>query len=83
MLVKIAYLNFLTVWTAVALILFNLDRFSAQPLLHPWWFLGLAVALPLVALGGPYQWQRRRGEPEPKESLRQRDIVSEIEEVEV
>ncbi len=75
--------NFLTVWTSVALILFNLDRFSAQPLLDPWWFLGLAVALPVVALGGLYQWQRRYVKPETKRSLQQRDIVSEAEEVEV
>jgi len=75
--------NFLTVWTAMALILFNLDRFSAQPRLDPWWFLGLAVVLPLVALDGLYQWQRRREKPEPKESLQQRDIVSEMAEVEV
>jgi membrane-bound metal-dependent hydrolase YbcI (DUF457 family) len=74
--------NFLTVWVAVALILFNLDRFSAQPRLDPWWFLGLVVALPLVALGGLYQWQRR-GEVETKESLRQRDIIAEAEEVEI
>lgn len=71
--------NFLTVWTAVALILFNLDRFSAQPRLAPWWFLGLAVVLPVIVLGGLYQWQRRRGKPEAKEALRQRDIVSEAE----
>ena len=75
--------NFLTVWTAVALILFNLDRFSAQPRLNPWWFLGLAVVLPVAALGGLYQRQRRQGKPEPKEALRQRDIVSEVEEMEV
>jgi len=75
--------NFLTIWTAVALILFNLDRFSAQPLLNPWWFLGFAVALPVAVLGGLYQWQRRRGKPEAKEALQQRDIVSETEEVEV
>jgi membrane-bound metal-dependent hydrolase YbcI (DUF457 family) len=75
--------NFLTVWTSIALILFNLDRFSAQPLLNPWWFLGPAVVLPVVALGGLYQWQRRRGKPEARESLQQRDIVSETEEVEV
>ncbi len=75
--------NFLTVWTAVALILFNLDRFSAQPLLNPWLFLGLAVALPVVVLGGLYQWQRWCAKPETKESLRQRDIVSETEEVEL
>jgi len=73
--------NFLTVWTAVALILFNLDRFSAQPRLNLSWFLGLAVVLPVAVLGGLYQWQRRRGKPEPKEALQQRDIVSEMEEV--
>ena len=67
----------------MTLILFNLDRFSAQPRLGPWWFLGLAVVSPVVVLGGLYQWQRRRGRPEPKEALQQRDIVSETEEVEV
>ena len=75
--------NFLTVWTSVALILFNLDRFSAQPRLNPSWFLGLAVVLPVAVLGGLYQWQRRRGRPEARESLQQRDIVSEMAEVEV
>ncbi|MBN1810898.1 MAG: metal-dependent hydrolase [Anaerolineae bacterium] len=75
--------NFLTVWVAVMAILFNLDRFSARPMLDPWWFLGLAVALPVVVLGGLYQWQRWRGKRQAKESLQQRDIVSEAEEVEV
>ncbi|MDY7076162.1 MAG: metal-dependent hydrolase [Chloroflexota bacterium] len=75
--------NFLTVWISVLLILFNLDRFSGQPLLNPWWFLGLAVVLPVVVLGGLYQHQRRRGKPESKESLRQRDILSEAEDVEI
>lgn len=75
--------NFLTVWVAVMAILFNLDRFSAQPMLDPWWFLGLAVVLPMVALGGLYQWLRWRGERQAKEALQQRDIVSETEEVEV
>ncbi len=75
--------NFLTVWTSVALILFNLDRFSAQPRLHPGWFLGLAVVLPVIVLGGLYQWQRRHGELEMNESLRQREILSEAEKVEV
>ena len=72
--------NFLTVWTAVALILFNLDRFSGQSLLNPWWFLGLAIALPAVVMGALYGWQRRRQKPRSKETLQQRDIVSEAEE---
>ena len=75
--------NFLTVWTAVALILFNLDRFSAQPRLDPRWFLGLAVALPALVLGGVYQWQRRRERGRATEALQQGDIVAEMEEVEV
>ena len=75
--------NFLTVWTALALILFNLDRFSAQPRLDPRWFLGLAVALPVVVLGGMYQWQQRRERGRAKEALQQGDIVAEMEEVEV
>jgi membrane-bound metal-dependent hydrolase YbcI (DUF457 family) len=75
--------NFLTVWIAVMVILFNLDRFAAQPMLDPWWFIGLAVALPAVALGGIYQWRRLRGKRQAKEALQQRDILSETEEVEV
>jgi len=75
--------NFMTVWVSVTLILFNLDRFSAQPMLNPWWFLGLAVALPVIVLGGLYQLQRRREGPEAKEALQQRDILSEAEEVEI
>jgi membrane-bound metal-dependent hydrolase YbcI (DUF457 family) len=75
--------NFLTVWGAVALILFNLDRFSAHPMLDPWWFVGLALVAPVVVPGGLYQWQRRRGKPQSDESARQQDIVSESEEVEI
>lgn len=77
--------NFLTVWGSVALILFNLDRFSPHPMLDPVQFLGGALALPVIVLGGLYQWQRRRGkEPrKPREATRQQEIVSETEEVEV
>lgn len=75
--------NFLTVWTSLVLILFNLDRFSDQPQLSPWWtFLGLAVMLPAVLLVGVYQWRRKRGSEEP-EALRQQEIMAEAEEVEL
>jgi membrane-bound metal-dependent hydrolase YbcI (DUF457 family) len=54
--------NFITVWTSGALILFNLDRFSAQPILSPWPYFLLALALPaLLCLGatlGSHQGQR-------------------------
>jgi len=44
--------NFLTVWTSLALILFNLDRFSAAPLLSPGPYLFWAVGVPwALALG--------------------------------
>jgi len=75
--------NFLTVWTAVMVILFNLDRFSARPRLDPWWaFLGLAVGTPILLLGGLYQ-SRRRGWPGREEALRQQEIVSEAERLEI
>jgi membrane-bound metal-dependent hydrolase YbcI (DUF457 family) len=44
--------NFLTVWTSGVLILFNLDRFSAQPVLAPWPYFSLALALPVLLLLG-------------------------------
>ncbi len=76
--------NFLTVWTALALILFNLDRFSAKPLLPPFLYLALAIGLPWVALGGLYLDRRlRRPAPTPVEKLRQGDMVAEGEEVEL
>lgn len=42
--------NFLTVWASGVLILFNLDRFSAQPVLAPWPYFLLALALPALLL---------------------------------
>jgi membrane-bound metal-dependent hydrolase YbcI (DUF457 family) len=75
--------NFLTVWTAVSLILFNLDRFSAVPRLDPAVFLLLALALPLAVLGGLYLLQQRRGKQRPREALEQREILTEAEEVQV
>jgi len=75
--------NFLTVWLSVALILFNLDRFSAVPRLDPGVYLLLAVVLPLAVLGGLYWLQRQRGRAEAPEALQQRDIVAETEEVEI
>jgi membrane-bound metal-dependent hydrolase YbcI (DUF457 family) len=75
--------NFLTFWLSVAMILFNLDRFSPDPRLDQQVYLLLAVVLPTVVLGGIYQLQRRRGEQEPQELLRQKDIVSEAEEVDM
>jgi hypothetical protein len=77
--------NFLTVWTAVALILFNLDRFSALPRLPAIPYLLLTVLLPLLALGGLYGRARRRtpGTGPAVDALRQAEMLAETEEVEL
>jgi membrane-bound metal-dependent hydrolase YbcI (DUF457 family) len=75
--------NFLTVWTSLALILFNLDRFADTPQLPALPYLLLALGIPWLLLGGLYVGQRLRREPEPEEKLRQGDIVAEAEEVEL
>ncbi len=74
--------NFLTVWLASAIMVFNLDRFSASPRLGPL-YLPLAVGLPLGVLGGFYALQRRRAIRRSTEFLRQRDILTETVETEV
>lgn len=74
--------NLLTVWTSVMLILFNLDRFSSQPRLAPMWFLGLAVGLPGILLSATYGYHRRRWSAS-RESLRQQDILSEADGMEM
>jgi membrane-bound metal-dependent hydrolase YbcI (DUF457 family) len=75
--------NFLTVWVSIMLILFNLDRFSAQPRLGQWWaFLGLAVGGPVLVLGGLYL-RRRGGWSGKREALRQQEMVSGAERVEI
>jgi membrane-bound metal-dependent hydrolase YbcI (DUF457 family) len=77
--------NFLTVWISVVVILFNLDRFAAQPMLDPWWFLGLAVVLPVVVLGVAYLIQKTRPRPGQVslEGKRQADMIAEAEELEI
>jgi membrane-bound metal-dependent hydrolase YbcI (DUF457 family) len=75
--------NFLTVWTACALTLFNLDRFSDAPRLPAAPYLIGVVALPASALVAAYVAQRRRTKPRPLETLRQADLVAESQETEV
>lgn len=73
--------NFLTVWTSVALILFNLDRFSATPILSPFPYLLWAIGLPWLVLGGLYLREKRgaAGDEQTPEARRQADIVAEAE----
>jgi len=72
--------NFLTVWTAVMIILFNLDRFSAEARLVPgWFFLGSAVLIPVVLLGAIYHRDRRHQVRNDLEGLREQEILAEAE----
>jgi membrane-bound metal-dependent hydrolase YbcI (DUF457 family) len=76
--------NFLTVWVAVALILFNLDRFSAMPRLPAGPYLLLAVVLPAVVVLTAYaHQQRKKAHPLSPEGLRQADIMAETKEIEL
>ncbi len=75
--------NFLTVWSAVALILFNLDRFSVQPRLPQLTYLLAALGLPWLVLGGVYViGKMRKKQPVSQEEQRQIDRIVEAEQTE-
>ncbi len=74
--------NFLTVWLSVALILFNLDRFSAAPLFDPAVFLLTAMVVPAVGMGGAYWLQKVRPQARAvsAEARREEEMVAAAEE---
>jgi membrane-bound metal-dependent hydrolase YbcI (DUF457 family) len=79
--------NFLAVWTALVLILFNLDRYSApiqnrEPLLTPLIYFSTTLILPASILIGVYVWERRKV-PMRRAAAQQADIVAELKETEV
>jgi len=79
--------NFLAVWTALVLILFNLDRFSAPiqnraPLLTPLVYFSTMLIAPALILIGVYAWEQRK-QHVPREAAQQADIVAELKETEV
>jgi membrane-bound metal-dependent hydrolase YbcI (DUF457 family) len=79
--------NFLAVWTALVLVLFNLDRFSAPvqnraPFFDPLIFLSTTLLLPALILIGVYAWERRADHMR-REAAQQADIVAELKETEV
>jgi membrane-bound metal-dependent hydrolase YbcI (DUF457 family) len=75
--------NFLTVWTACALTLFNLDRFADTPRLPAAPYLLGVIVLPATVLAAIYVRGRRRAGPRPVETLRQADLAAEAQETEV
>jgi len=79
--------NFLAVWTALVLILFNLDRFSAPaqnraPVLDPLIYFSTTLFLPALILIGVYVWERHKVQVR-REVAEQADIVAELKETEV
>ena len=79
--------NFLAVWTALVLILFNLDRFTApmqnrEPLFDPLFYFGILLLLPGLIAIGVYVWQRRKVQVR-RAAAQQADIVAELAETEV
>jgi hypothetical protein len=75
--------NFLTVWLAVALTYFNLDRFSATPRLPALPYLSMVVVLPALVMGTLYVFRRRREKRRSVEALRQEEIADETKEIEL
>jgi membrane-bound metal-dependent hydrolase YbcI (DUF457 family) len=59
--------NFLTVWVSMAVILLNLDRFSAAPILPILPYVLLVIILPSLLLLGSKAWASRR---QPAQGLR-------------
>ena len=57
--------NLLTVWLGGLVLAYNLDRFSANPSLHPLALFGLGGVLPWALLIGASRWSRRRQDPDP------------------
>ncbi|MBU0496094.1 MAG: metal-dependent hydrolase [Chloroflexi bacterium] len=56
--------NFLTVWTGLVIVLFNLDRFSAAPILDPVSYFAMSLVIPAaLLLAGDWitkRWQGRK-----------------------
>jgi hypothetical protein len=73
--------NMVTVWLSLALLLLNLDRAQAAPVLAQGPFLAFAVALPAALLCGLYAYRRWRSYVVKLETQRERDLALEAEEV--
>jgi len=75
--------NFVTVWTALVLILFNLDRFAMNrtPFFEPSSFLPYALAIPAGVLLLIYFIGKRRGY-KTVEAAKQADVIQELVETE-
>ena len=72
--------NIVTVWLSLSLLLLNMDRIRAVPLISTGPYLALAVVLPCTVLVGIYARRRWKTHVLQFESERQRDILAEAQE---
>lgn len=75
--------NFLTVWSSVMLILFNLNRLAAQQQFNGNVFLLWAVGLPAAIMIGAMAYQARTKAHPKTEAERGREALTEVEETQV
>ncbi len=75
--------NFLTVWVSLAIILLNLDRFSATPSLPVAPYLLAVVVIPCLFLLGLGAWTRRRAPSAPAAVLAAVEALDETDEVDI
>lgn len=69
--------NFFTVWTMLVIILFNLDRFSARPMIEPLAFFGIAW-VPVFLLFLAHLSKRQRTDTEPPGAVARQDLIQEV-----
>jgi len=74
--------NLFTVWLSLVVILFNLDRFSPQPVLQPVSYFLTTLALPWAFILTIASWRERGREPVSEGAVEAREMLSEAEEVE-
>jgi membrane-bound metal-dependent hydrolase YbcI (DUF457 family) len=75
--------NLFVVWISVMILFYNLDRFSANPVLNPWSYFGMGLALPWAAIWGVSWWHHglRRGAGSPSMGeLQAAEVAAEAEE---
>jgi membrane-bound metal-dependent hydrolase YbcI (DUF457 family) len=75
--------NFLTVWVSLALILLNLDRFSAAPTIPVLPYLLGVVVAPCLFLLGLGVWSRRRMARAPAAVLAAVEALDETDELDI
>ncbi len=72
--------NALTVWTALMLILYNLDHQAATPLLLGTPFFPLAVGIPWLSAVTYFLWKKGKQLPLAAEAIAQAEVIAEAEE---